>query len=109
MKRVKAMPDNESDAFYDEIGRRIGIARRKFNWTQQELADSVGLTRTSVTNIESGRQKLLLHTAVKIAGQLNIDIGEILPQRKEMRSSLDRVVDEQRKQMLMRMIPEIQE
>jgi Zn-dependent peptidase ImmA (M78 family) len=29
------------------------------------LATAIGLTRTSITNIEKGRQKLLLHTALE--------------------------------------------
>ena len=42
------------------------------NMTQSELATVIGLTRTSVTNIEKGRQKLLVHSLFEIAAALGI-------------------------------------
>ena len=72
---------NSQKAFYAEIGRRIRDARRKRNpaLTQDDLAQSVGLTRTSITNVEHGRQKCLLHTFVQIAAALQIDPANLLP------------------------------
>lgn len=49
-------------AFYAEVGRRIRQAREKRGLSQEALASAVSLTRTSVTNIEKGRQKFLVHT-----------------------------------------------
>jgi transcriptional regulator with XRE-family HTH domain len=66
-------------AFYKEVGRRIYKARRGGRLTQQQLADSVQLTRTSITNIERGRQKLLLHTLIDIAKTLRVAPGTLLP------------------------------
>lgn len=62
---------------YQEVGSRIKHARgpRK----QQEIADAVGLSRTSITNIEQGRQKILLHTLFEIASALKVAPQELLP------------------------------
>lgn len=65
-------------AFYEEVGRRIRLAR-KGRLTQQDLADRVSLTRTSITNIEKGRQKLLLHTLSDIAEALQVSPADLLP------------------------------
>ncbi len=46
--------------------------------TQDELASCIGLTRTSIANIESGRQKLLLHTLIRISNCLAASAAEIL-------------------------------
>jgi transcriptional regulator with XRE-family HTH domain len=43
------------------------------------LAEKVSLTRTTVTNIEKGRQQLLVHTLVDIAKALNVSIELLLP------------------------------
>lgn len=68
--------------FYEEVGRRIRDARkrRKPPLTQEALAKLVSLTRTSITNVEKGRQKLLLHTLADIAAALHVDPVTLMPQ-----------------------------
>lgn len=72
----------DHQGFYEEVGRRIRDARkrRKPPLTQQGLADLVSLTRTSITNVEKGRQKFLLHTLADIAAALQVDPASLLPQ-----------------------------
>lgn len=41
--------------------------RTALGWTQADLASKIGLQRTSVVNIEAGRQRVLLHDIEKIA------------------------------------------
>lgn len=65
--------------FYVEVGRRIRQARENLGISQQELASQVSLTRTSVTNIEKGRQKFLAHTLVDLASALQVDLMSLLP------------------------------
>lgn len=67
-------------ALYIEIGERIQIARKACDLSQQELADVVGLTRTSISNIESGKQHLTIHTLFDIAAMLEISVHELLPE-----------------------------
>lgn len=72
---------DDQSSFYEEVGRRIREARklRKPKLTQQGLADLVALTRTSITNVEKGRQKLLLHTLADIAIALQVEPASLLP------------------------------
>jgi transcriptional regulator with XRE-family HTH domain len=42
--------------YWAEIGRRIRHARVGAGLTQGELAGAVGYTRTSIVNVEAGRQ-----------------------------------------------------
>lgn len=55
---------------YRAIGSRIEMIRSALGLTQLELAERVGLNRTSVTNIEAGRQRILLHDVEKFATAL---------------------------------------
>lgn len=73
---------NNHQVFYEEVGRRIRDARkrRKPPLTQEALAKLVSLTRTSITNVEKGRQKFLLHTLADIAVALQVDPATLLPQ-----------------------------
>lgn len=69
----------DTDAFYDELGRRIRSARLEYGLTQAQLAERVSLTRTSLTNIERGKQKLLAHTLYEIATALEVEPAVLLP------------------------------
>ncbi len=72
---------DDHKAFYEEVGRRIRDARNRCNprLTQQGLANLVSLTRTSITNVEKGRQKLLLHTLADMAKALQVEPASLLP------------------------------
>lgn len=71
--------ENPTDTFYKEIGKRIFKAREAKGFTQQQLADKISLKRTSVTNIEKGKQKILIHTLAIIASKLDVDIESLIP------------------------------
>jgi transcriptional regulator with XRE-family HTH domain len=64
---------------YEIIGNRIREFREKKQWTQAELSERLQITRSSITNIESGRQKIQLDTLYQIALALNVEIELFLP------------------------------
>ena len=65
--------------FYKEVGARIQKLRKEQKMTQDVLASQLSLTRTSITNIEKGRQKILLHTFIDIAHVLRVPLLSLLP------------------------------
>lgn len=67
-------------SFYKEVGRLVQKSRKARGMTQEILASRIGLTRTSVTNIEQGQQKFLLHTLIDIAQALHIAPASLLPE-----------------------------
>ncbi len=75
--------DNK-DAFYTEVGRRVRKARDERGLTQEALATLVSLTRTSITNIEKGRQKLLAHTVMDLAAALKVTPSTLLPENQSI-------------------------
>ncbi len=48
------------EPIYQAVGVKIRMIRETLGLAQDELAKRVGLKRTSVVNIEAGRQRLLL-------------------------------------------------
>jgi len=92
LKRGNSKVDDHRQ-FYEEVGRRIREARkrRKPPFTQESLAKLVSLTRTSITNVEKGRQKFLLHTLADIAVALQVEPASLLPQSN---AGSDRRLDE---------------
>jgi DNA-binding XRE family transcriptional regulator len=84
----------EQRPFYEEVGRRVRGARenRKPSLTQKELGDLVGLSRTSITNLEHGRQKCLLHTFAEIAAALHVEPASLMPLSDVQKLSLHEAV-----------------
>jgi transcriptional regulator with XRE-family HTH domain len=65
-------------AIYGVMGRVLREAREKVGHTQEDVARAISLTRTSLTNIEKGRQKILLHTFTEIAAFLGRSASDLL-------------------------------
>lgn len=59
-------------------GQAIRARRRELNWAQWELADEVGLSRTSIANIENGRVSPTVAQLVMFSTALNMDPLELL-------------------------------
>ncbi|HET9342868.1 MAG TPA: helix-turn-helix transcriptional regulator [Candidatus Eremiobacteraceae bacterium] len=72
---------------YEAVGRSIAARRNAVGMSQAILASAIGLTRTSVSNIEVGRQKLLLHTFLAICIALKMKPNDLLPWLDETYSS----------------------
>jgi len=64
---------------YQAIGRKIRAQREAKRMSQGELAKLVGLSRASVTNIELGRQSLLLDQLYCFAAALETPPSDFLP------------------------------
>lgn len=79
MPGADRVEDNAVEAVYAVVGSRIRTARKEKDWTQETLADRIDMTRTSITNIERGRQRMLLHTLVEIAKALDVAPASLLP------------------------------
>ena len=62
----------QCEPVYVSFGEIIKAHRLKRGWTQTDLADRVGLSRTSVTNIEIGRQRVLLSDLFAFARALDV-------------------------------------
>lgn len=81
------MESNEVDGakLYALIGERIKQRRMERGNTQAWLAKRAGMLRTSITNIEMGRQKAPLHVIYALCVALDVDPLEILPSLSEVR------------------------
>lgn len=57
------------------FGRRLHEIRKSRGLTQQELADKVGLTKTSICCYENGTRTPTMDTLIDLANELNVDLG----------------------------------
>jgi transcriptional regulator with XRE-family HTH domain len=74
-----AVANDKEKAFYRAFGRMLSEIRRRKRISQEMLADELGLSRTSITNIEKGRQPVQLYSLYVMARLLGTDVRELLP------------------------------
>ncbi len=64
---------------YRHIGAAIQDRRHERGWTQGQVAEVAGVLRTSVANVEAGRQRAPLHLIYRICAALNLEVASVLP------------------------------
>ena len=65
-------------SFYTALGRNIRQSRTRAGLTQSALAEVIGMTRTSITNIEQGRQPVYVDVLVQIARATDTSCEKLL-------------------------------
>lgn len=81
---------SDQGPFYRALGERLKRARIKKRIKQGELARAVGLSRTSITNIEGGRQPVEVRVLVQIATTLGTSITQLIPRPDHPATELPR-------------------
>lgn len=68
-----------NSVLYEIMGSRIKKRREELKINQSDLGDSVDIGRSSIANIEKGRQKPPLSVIYKICKALDIEVHFVLP------------------------------
>ena len=93
-----------SDALYKALGGVIRTRRELLGLSQSSLASRTGMARTTITNIESGGQALMVHQLVDIAHALRMNATDLFEQVGDTDvSSADDPVDPQMEDLLMKL------
>jgi transcriptional regulator with XRE-family HTH domain len=66
------MPTAATEAIYKRLGVAVLARRKRRGLSQGQLGNIVGLTRSSVANIEAGRQRVLLHDVYAFCGAFDV-------------------------------------
>jgi transcriptional regulator with XRE-family HTH domain len=74
-------PKADHQAVYKEIGRRIELLRVERRISQKVLGSRLRhpLTRAAISNMEGGRQGVLVHVLLEIADVLQVPLARLLP------------------------------
>ena len=59
------------------LENRVRELRARFRWTQQDLADAIGVTRQTIGLIEKGDYSPSVTMALKIAIAFNVSVEEV--------------------------------
>ena len=76
------------DRFYEQFGHRVRRARQALGMNQEALGHRVGLERSSISNVEKGRQRVQLHMLLEFATALGVPPGDLLPESADPLASV---------------------
>jgi DNA-binding XRE family transcriptional regulator len=70
-----------------DIGRRVAEVRKRRRQTQEQFAESIGLSHKYLQAIEGGRENLSVRSLVKLANLLRIRAGDLFraPRSRQVR------------------------
>ena len=78
--RIRVM---DEESINKALGTRLGAERRRSLLTQGDLARRVGIGRTTIANIERGRQSVSVPLLYRLAASLGVAPESLLPQGVE--------------------------
>jgi transcriptional regulator with XRE-family HTH domain len=70
----------DEESINKAFGARLGAERKKSLLTQEELSRRVGIGRTTIANIERGRQSVSIPLLYRLASALGVAPEGLLPQ-----------------------------
>ncbi len=73
---------------YQIVGERIKKRRESIGLNQNDLSEKINIGRSSISNIEKGRQQPPLHTLFEICKVLDMDVQTILPTYAEVQEKV---------------------
>lgn len=83
----------DTDRIYKEFATKLKKARKEAKLSQEKLSERVGLSRTSITNIEAGRQHISLHMLFLLSDILGVTPEDLLPEKPAPPSPQDDEID----------------
>ena len=72
---------------YETLGTTLRDRRNALGLTQSQVAHSVGVRRTSVANVEAGKQRPPLHVLYSWMEALDVEPADVLPHPAELRAA----------------------
>ncbi|HVF75422.1 MAG TPA: helix-turn-helix transcriptional regulator [Acidimicrobiales bacterium] len=75
----------------EHLGRRIARLRNDLGWTQQDLADRLGISRVAVSHLESGVSDPGERTVTLLAGVFKLEPHELVADTSYPRAKAERL------------------
>lgn len=76
----------ESARLAKRLGRKIAERRKHLEWTQDQLAERVGVDAETISRFERGTNLPSLPTLDRLATALQVEVGELLSRESSGRS-----------------------
>jgi transcriptional regulator with XRE-family HTH domain len=74
----------DQDLLYHGIGERLKQRRLELQMTQAQVAEAAGVLRTTVANLETGRQRAPLIVLYQLCSALGLETTAVLPRNSDV-------------------------
>jgi transcriptional regulator with XRE-family HTH domain len=91
--KVSDLALDEADELYAAVGFRVTRIRKARGVRQEGLAKAIGITRSSIANLETGRQRMPLHLLLAIAQALGVELADVIDTGRPMPQLAERLPD----------------
>lgn len=103
----------DASIIYKIVGQRIRQERNELGMTQAQLAKRIGVSRTSIANMEAGNQNFALDALYRLAKHLQVTPYSMLPTLGEVdesdKDSLEQYgLDEEEKSLILNAIQKVE-
>jgi len=75
-----------------KIGQKIKDLRKQFNITVTELANTVGISQSYLTQIENGQKMIPVDILIKICNTFGYTLSEFFDDQKEINTNLKKLL-----------------
>lgn len=72
------MPRRRDEDLLKDVGRRLARIRKDRGWTQEQLADKIGIAPVTLSRLETGARAMSLSSLSTIAHMLEVGLGDVL-------------------------------
>lgn len=72
------MPRRRDEELLKDVGRRLARIRKDRGWTQEQLADKIGIAPVTLSRLETGARAMSLSSLSVIAKRLGVELGDVL-------------------------------
>ncbi|MGO3117747.1 MAG: helix-turn-helix domain-containing protein [Levilactobacillus brevis] len=73
-----------------EIGRQIKKQREKYDWTQEQLAEKLNISRESISKWESGKSYPSIHNVIVLSDIFSLSLDTLLKQDHDLLTDYDK-------------------
>ena len=97
---------------YVDLGKRVRARRTELNWTQERLAQEIGVSTSFIGHIERGSRKASIDTLVQLANAMEISTDKLLEGSLTMSDMLVKPVKkltESQKQVMRQVLSTLEE
>jgi len=78
------MPRKRDHDLLRVVGQRVANARKDRGWTQEQLAEAIGIEAVSLSRLETGDRALSLSTLGHISDALGVGLADLLDEARPL-------------------------
>jgi len=86
------------DSFYKKLSQKIRAIRERLGFSQEALAEKLGISRVAISQLENGERKISAEEIARLSGIFHVPTDILLDLSKDIEVVLEKTVDKKPKE-----------